>query len=157
RARGGHRGRGRDGGRAAVGPRPLRRRTNRHRCPPRLRYPLPVTPAASAVRSGMTGRAWMAAQESAGEEWFRLASGCDRIVSGTRPRSLRDRITELAESEVDDVDLDGRPDAYGDGPVEVLERRVAGLLGKPAAAFFPSGTMAQQVALRTWAQRTGNP
>ncbi|MGV9692271.1 threonine aldolase family protein [Streptomyces sp. NPDC003444] len=49
------------------------------------------------------------------------------------------------------------PDAYGDGPVETLERRVAGELGLPAAVFFPTGTMAQQVALRCWAGRTGSP
>jgi threonine aldolase len=45
---------------------------------------------------------------------------------------------------------------YGDGIVETLEERVAALLGKEAAAFFPTGTMAQQVALRCWAGRTGN-
>jgi hypothetical protein len=45
---------------------------------------------------------------------------------------------------------------YGGGIVETLEERVAGLLGKEAAAFFPSGTMAQQVALRCWAGRTGS-
>src|SRR5881227_318931 len=49
------------------------------------------------------------------------------------------------------------PDFYGTGgPVAALEERVAGLLGTPAALFFPTGTMAQQVALRCWADRTGN-
>ncbi|MBI0379492.1 threonine aldolase, partial [Streptomyces albiflaviniger] len=52
---------------------------------------------------------------------------------------------------------DGWVDIYGDGIVEELERRVAGLLGMEAAAFFPTGTMAQQVALRCWAGRTGSP
>ena len=47
------------------------------------------------------------------------------------------------------------PPAGPDGPVAVLERRVAGLLGKPAALFFPSGTMAQQTALRVHTERTG--
>lgn len=42
-----------------------------------------------------------------------------------------------------------------DGPVAVLERRMASLLGKPAAVFFPSGTMTQQVALRIHADRRG--
>lgn len=37
-----------------------------------------------------------------------------------------------------------------------LEERVAALLGTEAAAFFPTGTMAQQVALRCWAGRTGH-
>ncbi|MFD8210879.1 threonine aldolase family protein [Streptomyces sp. NPDC059695] len=48
-------------------------------------------------------------------------------------------------------------DTYGNGLVEVLERRVAEELGLPAAVFFPTGTMAQQVALRCWAGRTGSP
>ncbi|MGW5557738.1 beta-eliminating lyase-related protein [Micromonospora sp. NPDC003944] len=37
----------------------------------------------------------------------------------------------------------------------VLERRMASLLGKDDALFFPSGTMAQQVALRVHADRRG--
>lgn len=53
--------------------------------------------------------------------------------------------------------LDEPADLYGDGVVAELERRVAELLGMEDAAFFPSGTMAQQVALRCWAGRTGNP
>jgi threonine aldolase len=52
------------------------------------------------------------------------------------------------------VDADTPPDGP-DGPVAVLERRLAGLLGKEAALFFPSGTMAQQVALRVHAERSG--
>src|ERR1041384_218957 len=36
-----------------------------------------------------------------------------------------------------------------------LEQRIAELLGKPAAAMFPSGTMAQQVAMRLHADRRG--
>ncbi|MFI8517863.1 threonine aldolase family protein [Streptomyces sp. NPDC085481] len=48
-------------------------------------------------------------------------------------------------------------DTYGDGLVEELERRVARELGFPAAVFFPTGTMAQQVVLRCWAGRTGSP
>ncbi|MGX1884562.1 threonine aldolase family protein [Streptomyces sp. NPDC055287] len=53
-------------------------------------------------------------------------------------------------------DLDEWTDVYGDGVVAELERRVARTLGMEAAAFFPTGTMAQQVALRCWAGRTGN-
>ena len=40
-------------------------------------------------------------------------------------------------------------------PVEQLERRVAEILGKLSALFFPTGTMVQQVALRIHAERTG--
>ena len=47
-------------------------------------------------------------------------------------------------------------DRYGGGgEVEALEREVAELLGKEAAAFMPSGVMAQQAALRSWAERSG--
>jgi threonine aldolase len=47
-------------------------------------------------------------------------------------------------------------DRYGEGgAVERLEARVAELLGKDAAAFFPSGTMAQQIALRIHCDRAG--
>uniref|UniRef100_UPI0037041E3D threonine aldolase family protein n=1 Tax=Streptomyces tamarix TaxID=3078565 RepID=UPI0037041E3D len=53
-------------------------------------------------------------------------------------------------------DLGESVDLYGSGAVEHLEQRVAELLGFPAAVFFPTGTMAQQVALRCWAGRTGN-
>ena len=38
-----------------------------------------------------------------------------------------------------------------------LEAEVATLLGKPAALFLPSGTMAQQATLRVHADRTGRP
>ncbi|MEU5138264.1 beta-eliminating lyase-related protein [Streptomyces sp. NPDC021139] len=54
-------------------------------------------------------------------------------------------------------DLDEPSDMYGNGIVEALEEKTAALLGTEAAAFFPTGTMAQQVALRCWAGRTGNP
>ncbi|MBA3523027.1 MAG: threonine aldolase [Geodermatophilaceae bacterium] len=44
---------------------------------------------------------------------------------------------------------DIEPDVYGDGGVGgEVEREVADLLGKPAAVFMPTGTMAQQIALR---------
>ena len=44
-------------------------------------------------------------------------------------------------------------DQYGEDPtVNALQQRVAALLGKEAALFLPSGTMANQVALRTLTQ-----
>jgi threonine aldolase len=49
---------------------------------------------------------------------------------------------------------DTEPDTYGDGGVVAeLERYVAELLGKPAAVFLPSGTMAQGATLRVHADR----
>ncbi|MFJ4278660.1 threonine aldolase family protein [Streptomyces massasporeus] len=70
--------------------------------------------------------------------------------------TLRERLALLEEAE-GVHDLDELSDVYGDGVVEALETKVAGLLGTEAAVFFPTGTMAQQVALRCWAGRTGNP
>ncbi|MFF2896721.1 threonine aldolase family protein [Streptomyces sp. NPDC057966] len=71
--------------------------------------------------------------------------------------SLGERLTALAAGAGAVTDLDRPADIYGDGVVAELEERIAGLLGTEAAAFFPTGTMAQQVALRCWAGRTGNP
>ncbi|MEV0386516.1 beta-eliminating lyase-related protein [Nonomuraea sp. NPDC050643] len=61
-----------------------------------------------------------------------------------RPAAVLRRMLEL----VDDDTLPGEPQA-------ALERRLAELLGKEAALFFPTGTMAQQVALRVHAERRG--
>ncbi|MGV9563287.1 threonine aldolase family protein [Streptomyces sp. NPDC003480] len=69
--------------------------------------------------------------------------------------TLRERLA-LLDGVHDLYDLDEAADMYGTGVVEALEEKVAGLLGTEAAAFFPTGTMAQQVALRCWAGRTGS-
>jgi len=62
----------------------------------------------------------------------------------------RARLLELAEATAEDE----RFDRYGSGErIERLEQRVAELLGKEAAVFMPSGTMAQPIALRIWSER----
>ncbi|MFF9174576.1 threonine aldolase family protein [Streptomyces sp. NPDC014793] len=70
--------------------------------------------------------------------------------------TIRERLALLQEAAPAVYDLDEQADIYGDGVVAALEQRVAALLGTEAAAFFPTGTMAQQVALRCWATRTGD-
>jgi threonine aldolase len=83
--------------------------------------------------------------------------GAERVLA--RPgflATLRERLALLDDLH-DVYDLDAPSDIYGNGVVEALEQKVAGLLGKEAAVFFPTGTMAQQVALRCWAGRTGSP
>ncbi|MFI8963613.1 threonine aldolase family protein [Streptomyces sp. NPDC053493] len=77
----------------------------------------------------------------------------DHPADGTVGAGLRG----LADWAATSPFADGQVDLYGDGVVEELERRVAAELGFPSAVFFPTGTMAQQVALRCWAGRTGNP
>jgi threonine aldolase len=60
---------------------------------------------------------------------------------------------ERLASGVSDEDL---TDRYGEGAlIERFEARVADLLGTEAAVFMPSGTMAQQIALRIHADRRG--
>jgi threonine aldolase len=51
------------------------------------------------------------------------------------------------------AELDGQleSDMYGKGElIEGFQDKMAKVLGKEAAVFFPSGTMAQQIALRIW-------
>ncbi|MFI6784967.1 threonine aldolase family protein [Micromonospora sp. NPDC050276] len=67
---------------------------------------------------------------------------------------LRRRPYDLLRAMLAQVDP-ATPPHGPDGPVAALERRVAALLGKDEALFFPSGTMAQQVALRIHADRRG--
>jgi threonine aldolase len=65
----------------------------------------------------------------------------------TRPTPAMRRA--MAEAEVGD-------DGFGDDPtVRRLEGEVAGRLGKEAALFVPSGTMANQIALRVLAPEGG--
>lgn len=45
-------------------------------------------------------------------------------------------------------------DSYGKGElVESFERKIANMLGFPAARYMPSGTMAQQIAIKIWCDR----
>ncbi|MEV5507567.1 threonine aldolase family protein [Streptomyces orinoci] len=83
--------------------------------------------------------------------------GSERVLSGSPlAETAGERLARLA-AEAGAGQLDQGVDVYGDGLVAELERRGAELLGMEAAAFFPTGTMAQQVALRCWAGRTGSP
>lgn len=79
----------------------------------------------------------------------RVVERCERFVnSWSAPRDPAETFRALAER------AGPRLDVYGGGEsVARLESRVAELLGKDAAALFPSGTMAQQIALRIWCDR----
>jgi threonine aldolase len=83
-----------------------------------------------------------------------IRSRCARSLSFHHPHrsAPHQAFVELAAATPPDVVLD----MYGEGEVlSSLEREIAGLLGKEAAIFMPSGTMAQQIALRIWADRSG--
>ena len=84
----------------------------------------------------------------------RALRGCTRFLVQHGPRSPRDILLELAET----TDPDLAPDRYGTGElITGFEATIAELLGKPAAVFVPSGTLAQQIALRVWSERRGSP
>ncbi len=68
-------------------------------------------------------------------------------LSGHTPRNL-----EVLKQALNQVDGERASDLYGNGEIiEGFQHKMAGFLGKEAAVFFPSGTMAQQIALRIWA------
>lgn len=81
-----------------------------------------------------------------------IRAACTRFATGHYPRTPREELLALAEATPEDAQID----YYGGGLVAEFEGEVAALLGKPAAVMMPSGTMAQQIALRVWAERTGN-
>ncbi|MHB1987151.1 MAG: threonine aldolase family protein [Acidimicrobiales bacterium] len=75
-----------------------------------------------------------------------LAKSCTRFLQGHGPRTAADFL--------DEIPADTELDRYGDGGVvSALEQRVARLLGKQAAVFCVTGTMAQQMTLRVHADR----
>ncbi len=78
---------------------------------------------------------------------------CTRFVPGHYRLSPQQMLAALAAYAPPDL----APDMYGEGKlINDFEAEIAALLGKPAAVFMPSGTMAQQIALRIWAERSGN-
>jgi threonine aldolase len=83
-------------------------------------------------------------------ETLALFLKCERFLSGHGIRRPADELADLAREAADTPE----PDHYGEGAViEDFEREIAGLLGKESAVFMPSGTMAQQIALRIWSER----
>ena len=80
-----------------------------------------------------------------------LRAQCTSFLMGRGRPSPAEMLAEIG-SLGDDLGAD----TYGaGGAVTALEARVQELLGKPAVVFMPSGTMAQQIALRVHADRTG--
>jgi threonine aldolase len=62
-----------------------------------------------------------------------------------------DRDIGVLKEAFEQVSPETASDMYGSGKViEDFQVKMAKLLGKEAAVFFPSGTMAQQIALRIW-------
>src|SRR5215472_14982335 len=77
-----------------------------------------------------------------------LREQCTRFLGGHGPMRAAEMLATIPPDCV--------VDRYGEGGVvKELESEIAGLLGKEAALFLPSGTMAQQAVLRVHADRRG--
>jgi threonine aldolase len=87
-----------------------------------------------------------ATQELSTAEQAALRDRCSVFLTGHGQVTAADMLASIPADTV--------IDRYGDGGVVTeLEAEIAGLLGKPAAVFVPSGTMAQQCVLRVHADR----
>ena len=88
------------------------------------------------------------------DEFWQAVAGCTHFLPDHYRKSMKDWLQEVADSPLAEL----RGDRYGSGGfVGELEKEVAEMLGKEAAVFMPSGTMAQQIALRIWSDRANVP
>ncbi len=70
-------------------------------------------------------------------------------IGGHGPRNI-----QMLQEAFAGIDGQQEGDRYGTGAIiEAFQSKMAAYLGKDAAVFFPSGTMAQQIALRIWCDR----
>lgn len=75
----------------------------------------------------------------------------DFIIGGHGSRQVK-----VLQNVLEQIDGETFSDHYGNGPIiEEFQQQMADVLGKESAVFFPSGTMAQQIALRIWCDRKG--
>lgn len=80
-----------------------------------------------------------------------LVRDCTRFLSG------HGHVDETAEIADYCRKTGAEPDVYGTGEfLNRFEEELAALLGFEAALFLPSGILAQQIALRIWADRAAN-
>ena len=87
------------------------------------------------------------------DELAALRAACPRSLTGRLSQTPRETLRSIA----DDTPNDIRFDVYGAGAwLSAFETRVAAELGKEAAVFMPTGTLAQQIALRIWCDRAKN-
>ncbi|WP_088815516.1 MULTISPECIES: low specificity L-threonine aldolase [Listeria] len=84
-------------------------------------------------------------KETYQETTFKLANNGPRDIS-------------VLKEVIANVDGETASDIYGTGSlISNFEEKMAGVLGLEQAVFFPSGTMAQQIALRIWADEKNIP
>lgn len=72
-------------------------------------------------------------------------------LSGHGPRNAG-----VLKKAFEEIEGKVKSDIYGTGAaIKDFEKKMATFLGKEKAVFFPSGTMAQQIALRIWCDEQG--
>lgn len=109
-------------------------------------------PAHSATTDSSGAMAAAATAPDAEAERRAIYSRCERFLGGHGAANPKAVLAALAEA----AQPDEQADRYGEGElIEGFEHEIARLLGKEAAVFMPSGTMAQQIALRIWSERKG--
>jgi threonine aldolase len=83
-----------------------------------------------------------------------LLRGCTRFLSGHGDVPAHEEIAEVADY---CRRTGAEADVYGTGEfLNGFEEEMAALLGMEAAVFMPSGILAQQAALRVWADRAAS-
>lgn len=84
----------------------------------------------------------------------KLKTGCEKFISGHPPQKAGEEFALIADWCREN---DFHADVYGKGDlISSFEKKLADLLSFEASCFMPSGTMAQQIALKIYAERTGN-
>ncbi|MEP5837485.1 MAG: beta-eliminating lyase-related protein [Marinobacter sp.] len=88
------------------------------------------------------------------QRYQQINSNCHTRLTGQPRLSMREQLAAITEQS----DQYAQQDVYGSGElIESFEADIAELLGKEAAVFLPSGTMAQAIALRIWSEHNGSP
>ncbi len=87
------------------------------------------------------------------DRYSAVSGQCEFRLTGHPKLSMAEQLAEASRW----AGSYAAPDVYGEGEViESFQADMAAMLGKPAAVFLVSGTMAQAIALRIWAERAGN-
>ena len=83
----------------------------------------------------------------------KFLKSCPYQLNGHYKKTIKQTLEQISNR----VDPSWLPDHYGTGEsVNQFEKKLSAFLGKEDCLFFPSGTMAQQIALRCWADQSKN-
>ncbi|MCO5143893.1 MAG: beta-eliminating lyase-related protein [Oligoflexia bacterium] len=87
------------------------------------------------------------------KEEIEIFLNCEKFLTHHPRKRPNETLIEIAST----IEPEEQSDFYGKGEfIEDFEKDVAKLLGKEAAVFMPSGTMAQPIALRIWSDKAKN-